>query len=99
MDLKTQIISKFCDIQTSDNEWRLGIIENTRGNILKDKDLLEVHLDGWSINKNQVTLNNIESLYTFTTNTTTSISLKRIYGTNVLASTQIRFQFKPNKPY
>ncbi len=54
MELKAQIITKFCDFKTFDNEWRLGIIENTKGTILKDKDLLEVHLDGWSINKNQV---------------------------------------------
>jgi hypothetical protein len=54
---KTQIITKYCDIQTNDNKWRLGIIENLKANILKEKDVLEVNLDGWSSSKKQVIIN------------------------------------------
>ena len=42
--------SKWCDIKTSDNQWRLA-------SILKiDNDLLTVSFDGWSQNKNKVFL-------------------------------------------
>ncbi len=88
MELKTQIITKFCDILTSDNEWRLGIVENTKQNVLKDKDLIEVHFDGWSINKNQVIQINKESLYSFFTNSTTTLSLKRLHRTNMFSTSQ-----------
>jgi hypothetical protein len=47
---KTQFITKYCDIQTKDGEWRLGVVEKNK----EDKDLMEVSLDGWSKNKNQV---------------------------------------------
>ncbi len=50
---KRQFISKYCDIQTKDGVWRLGVVEGVKGN-KEDKDIVEVALDGWSKNKNQV---------------------------------------------
>lgn len=47
---KRQFIGKYCDIQTKDGVWRLGAIEGKR----EDKEIVEVSLDGWSSNKNQV---------------------------------------------
>ena len=47
---KTQYLIKYCDIQTKDNEWRLGIINKNHSS----KNILEVSLDGWSENKKQV---------------------------------------------
>lgn len=52
---KRQFIGKYCDIQTKDGIWRLGIIDGGKGN-KDDKDIIEVTLDGWSSNKNQVRL-------------------------------------------
>lgn len=49
MNDKSQYIIKYCDIQTKDNEWRLGIVEGQ-----KNKEIIEVSLDGWSSNKIQV---------------------------------------------
>lgn len=52
---KRQFIGKYCDILTKDGVWRLGIIDGGKGN-KDDKDIIEVSLDGWSSNKNQVRL-------------------------------------------
>lgn len=50
---KKQFIGKFCDFQTSDGIWRLGLIE---GGKIMDKEIFEVSLDGWSANKNHVNI-------------------------------------------
>ncbi len=50
---KRQFINKYCDIQTKDGVWRLGMIQ---GKLNKDQEVIEVSLDGWSSNKNQVKL-------------------------------------------
>jgi hypothetical protein len=47
---KTQYLIKYCDIQTRDGEWRLGVINKTA----TTKGMLEISLDGWSENKKQV---------------------------------------------
>jgi len=60
---KYQYIRKYCDFQTKDGIWRLGIID---GKFNKDKEIIEVALDGWSNNKIQVLfLIILESLHTF----------------------------------
>lgn len=71
---KKQFIGKYCDIQTKDGVWRLGVVEskgdkskdkemdkdNKQGKEknhanhvynIKEKDTIEVFLDGWSSNK------------------------------------------------
>jgi hypothetical protein len=50
---KTQYLIKYCDIKTIDNEWRLGIVNKNHTSL--GVNYLEVHLDGWSENKKQVT--------------------------------------------
>ena len=39
---------KYCDIQTKDDIWRVGIIKEIQG------DVYIIALDGWSATKNQV---------------------------------------------
>jgi hypothetical protein len=51
---KNQFIGKYCDIQTKDGEWRLGIIEG--GKNRESKEILDISLDGWSQKKNQVSI-------------------------------------------
>jgi hypothetical protein len=74
---KTQYIIKYCDIQTNDGVWRLGIINKN----VNFKNLLEIHLDGWSENKKQVINIYLESLYTFGENPTTPVLFERLYRT------------------
>jgi hypothetical protein len=52
---KRHFISKYCDVETKDGVWRLGIVEGGKGN-KEDKEVFEVYLDGWSSNKIQVRL-------------------------------------------
>jgi hypothetical protein len=52
---KKQYLGKFCDIQTKDGVWRLGTIEGDKVNKM-ERLILDVSLDGWSSNKNQVCL-------------------------------------------
>ncbi len=48
---KKQFLVKYCDVLTKDGQWRLGTLLNK---ISDSKDIIEVSLDGWSSNKNQV---------------------------------------------
>ena len=50
---KRQFIGKYCDVETKDGKWRLGVIEGVKGT-KEEKDVVEVALDGWSANKIQV---------------------------------------------
>jgi len=50
---KRQYLNKYCDIQTKDGIWRLGIIEGDKLSKI-EKNVIEVSLDGWSSNKNNV---------------------------------------------
>lgn len=47
---KRHFIAKYCDIETKDGKWRLGVIEGGKVS-REEKDVVEVSLDGWSSNK------------------------------------------------
>lgn len=47
---KKQYLAKYCDLETKDGVWRLGIIDWNKAQ-KDEKDIVEVYLDGWSKNK------------------------------------------------